>query len=149
MKPGYTLLELLIVVVIIGVLSAIALPYYLNAVENTRITELRLLWGRQKNFLTGRELSDSDIDKITEHLEKTALKYFTGEIICQEDNPPDMPCFEAVFTRTGSTLQYQIRTVNNFRELACVPQNSLGSRFCQSRARQEIKINGQDAYLIR
>ena len=46
---GYTLLEVLVVVLIIGILSAVALPYYFNAVENARLTELRLLWGRGKN----------------------------------------------------------------------------------------------------
>ena len=41
------MLELLVTVLIIGILAAIALPYYFNAVENARMTEAVMLWGRQ------------------------------------------------------------------------------------------------------
>ena len=50
MMKGFTLIELLVAVLIVGILSAVAIPYYYNAVENARITEVVLLWGRQKNF---------------------------------------------------------------------------------------------------
>lgn len=42
MKKGFTLVELLVVVLIIGVLSSIALPLYTNAVERSRAAEGRI-----------------------------------------------------------------------------------------------------------
>lgn len=48
MQNGFTLIELLIAVLIIGVLSAVAVPYYFNAAESARMTEAVVLWGRTK-----------------------------------------------------------------------------------------------------
>ncbi|MBR2081398.1 MAG: prepilin-type N-terminal cleavage/methylation domain-containing protein [Elusimicrobiaceae bacterium] len=153
MKQGYTLLELLVVVIIIAVLAAVALPQYFNAVENTRMVELKIMWGHQKNWAIGKQLSDADVAKTNESMQKYGLKYFTGEIVCRTQVSDGQPCFEVVFTRKpNAQVQYQITTVNNFRDLACIPAegNLLGSRFCKSRMRPdgETTIDGKTAYLI-
>ena len=44
-KKGYTLLELLVVVLIIGILAAASIPYYMEAVERSRMAEVVLLVG--------------------------------------------------------------------------------------------------------
>ena len=152
MKQGYTLLELLVVVLIIGILSAIAVPQYFNAVESARMVELKVLWGSQRYWATGKQLTDKQISDANTHMQKHGLKYFTGEIICRAGGSPSVPCYEVVFTRKpGASAQYQITTVNNFKNLACVPTNALGTRFCKSRsiANGQITITGQEGYLIR
>jgi len=147
MKRGYTLLEVLVVVLIIGILSAVALPYYFNAVENARLTEVRLLWGRGKGFVAGKNLSPNDVERVTQQLTKAKLNDFTAELVCRKRNTP---CWEVVFTRKGSAVQYQITSVENFGQLACVPLNARGTSFCKSRAASngQITVDGKEAYLI-
>ena len=145
MKRGFTLLEMLVVVLIIGILSAVALPYYFNAVENARLTEIRLLWGRAKGYLAGKNFSDSDLEKMNEQMQKAKLKNFTVELVCRDGTTP---CWEVLFTRKNGSAQYQITSVNNFKQLACVAQNARGTSFCKSRSREKITLNGNDAYLM-
>ena len=58
MTHGYTLIELLVVVLIVSVLCAIAVPQYFNAAESARMVELKVLWGQQKRWASGKELTD-------------------------------------------------------------------------------------------
>lgn len=151
MKAGYSLLEMLVVVVIIAVLTAIAVPQYFNVVENARNVELKIFWGSQKNFATGKNFTAEELATHNARLQRTKLKNFTGQIICREGAPEGTPCYEVEFTRNaGAAAQYKITSVDNFRQLACVPTNLLGTRFCKSRMQKdgEIKIGDDTAYLI-
>ena len=154
MNKGFTLLEMTVVVLIIGILTAIALPYYLHAVENARLTEAVVLWGRQKNFVTGKHLTNEQAQRYTEQLQKANLKHFTGYVFCStapEDNPP---CWEAAFTlkNPDASISYKLQTTNNFLQLGCMGLNSSGEDFCQSQAENKTPTTlatGEKIYIIR
>lgn len=152
MNQGFTLIELLVVILIVGILTTVALPYYYNAVENARITEVVILWGQQKNFATGVQMTQDQADRMTKRLNETKLKKFTGRVICRMDTPDNTPCWEAVFAQREENphAAYELTTTHNFMRLACVPINGAGKDFCQSQAMGDpIEIEGKEAFLIR
>ena len=67
-SAGFTLMELLIVVLIIGILSSIALPQYQKAVEKTRAQEalinLRTLANAEKIYELANGTKTNELDKL-------------------------------------------------------------------------------------
>ncbi len=150
---GFTLIEMLVVLVIIVVLVAVALPYYRNAVESSRMTEIVILWGRQKNWASGHMLSPEQAHHATENLQHARLKYFTGEVVCRTKADPKEICWEVLFTQKdeNSSVRYNLVTDKNFINLLCIGLNRAGEDFCESQSRDDSPqlIDGKKAYWIR
>ena len=154
-RTGFSLLEMLIVVVIIGILVLTALPYYENAVQSARSTEAIIWWGNTKKWAAGKDMTRERADKIeSDANENGKLKYFTLKLICRIKDGPEF-CWEAEFhlQPPNQRVQYYLATQKNFLQLLCVPQNSAGDSFCQTQAGRDegpdAEVNGQPAYIIR
>ena len=152
---GFSLLEMLIVVVIVAILAAIALSYYQNAVQSARSTEAVIWWGQSKQWMSGRNITRERANKIEQDVnEKQQLKYFTLKLVCRPKENNQL-CWEAEFYLKvpNQQVQYYLATQKNFLQLTCVPQNSAGESFCQSQSGSNdgpnAEINEQPAYLIR
>ena len=155
-QAGFSLLEILIVIVIVGILAVTALPYYENAVQSTRATEAVIWWGNLKNWAYGRNMSRASADKAEENAnQKAKLKYFTLRLVCNIKEDIHEPCWEAEFHLQvpDQRVKYYLATQKNFLRLVCVPENRAGKAFCQTQSERgdepDTEVNGQPAYIIR
>lgn len=64
-KRGFTLLEMLVVVLIIGILAGIALPQYQMAVTKAKVASILPLMRRWKDALTEYKLQHGDYDGLS------------------------------------------------------------------------------------
>lgn len=145
MKKGFSLIELMVVLVIVGILTAVALPYYQNAVESARVTEAVSLWGRFKRMGAGRHMTDHRAARYERELnENGGLKYFTLKLLCREEQT-DLPCWEGELRQKNESthVRYYLATQNNFAQLVCVPLNGAGENFCRTQSAQDDKPDAQ------
>lgn len=129
-----SLIEILVVILIISVLTAVALPYYQNAVQSARTNEAVIRWNQAKRLVAGQSLTPAHIERIENEINtKNQLKYFTLSLVCVPKSI-SMPCWEAEFRlkQSSQRIRYYLATQNNLAQLLCVPQNAAGEHFCES-----------------
>jgi len=88
-QQGFTLIELMIVVAIIGILAAIAIPQYQNYVARTQMTRA---YGELSQLRTGIEeaLLSSKAASVASDVNKSLGKYgWTGSDLFEDSSNPD------------------------------------------------------------
>lgn len=112
-KKGFTLMELLVVLVIIGILTTIALPGYIRSVERARATEalgaLKALNESISIYFVEKQRCPARLGQLTATLPTESTKSFDFTI--NDESIPNVPgtaCPGAKATRNSGAYRYFI-----------------------------------------
>ena len=97
LEKGFTLVELMIVIVIVGILSAVALPNFLGQTEKAKATEAKTAGSAAVKPLTARYLEDPAI--LTSATQGPGVKVSAGGLC-----PDDTTEFDYTCEATGSAV---------------------------------------------
>ncbi len=147
MKKGFTLVEVLVVVLIIGILTSVALPNYKRSIEKTRATEamntIKAANDAVYAYAAERNKCPEDWRKILVSIpgEQTSEyeivgKYFEYYLNAAEGAPiPGTLCGGVVANRIGGGYQIwnpYATTESGKRTLACTASSKAGIGVCKS-----------------
>jgi len=124
-RKGFTLVELAVVVVIIGVLAAFAVPRFLASVERSKAAEafnyLSSVQAAQERYHARQGTYADTLDKLD--IKMSSSKYFTVGTIGAGRTSSLEDSWSLTLTRTGSSAGYGAYTVT-FTQEGYDPDNS-------------------------
>jgi prepilin-type N-terminal cleavage/methylation domain-containing protein len=112
-RKGFTLVELAVVIVIIGVLAAFGVPRFLKSVERSKAAEafqyLSAVRAAQERYLAKEGCYTSDMTKLD--ITQSTPKYFTIGTPTENHATAGSPTWSLELTRIASTSSYGAYTV--------------------------------------
>jgi len=126
-KKAFTLLELLVVVLIIGILTGIALPQYRMAVTKARFGELKTITKSlglavQRYYIINNSYPNSDIGKLDIEIPKT--------VSCQANSAAVIRCCKII---SGTDMCYYVGMSGRPRYCLVYSrdENDIANKFCK------------------
>ena len=117
-RKGFTLVELAVVVVIIGVLAAFAVPRFLSSVERSKAAEafnyLSSVQAAQERYHARQGTYADTLDKLD--IKMSASKYFTVGTVAAGSTASLEDSWSLTLTRTGASAGYGAYTVTFTQE---------------------------------
>jgi type IV pilus assembly protein PilA len=112
-RQGFTLVELAVVVVIIGVLAAFAVPRFLSSVERSKAAEafnyLSAVQAAQERYHARQGTYADDVTKLD--IKMSASKYFTVGTVTAGSTASLEDSWSLTLTRMGASAGYGQYTV--------------------------------------
>ena len=114
-RKGFTLVELAVVIVIIGVLAAFGVPKFLQSVEKSKATEAFNYWSTvqaaQERYIAQNGVYWATANTDTLDIVLPTLQYFTAPTITATPGSAGAPTWAGTLARISTSSSYGAYTV--------------------------------------